>query len=41
VAHTQAAQHLDQLELDKIYGAGAKARLKDGTVGDASSPDAI
>ena len=37
----QAVKHLDQLELDKIYGHGKKVRLKDGTVGDASSKDAI
>jgi hypothetical protein len=37
----EAAKHLDQLELDTIYGVGKKTRLKDGTIGDASSPDII
>ena len=37
----QAAKHLDQLELDKMYGQGKKVRLPDGTVGDASAADAI
>jgi hypothetical protein len=31
----EAARHLDQLELDKVYGQGKKVRNDDGTVGDA------